>query len=53
MGEEVSSNEIVVLISGMQVAFEVVSDIKSTQKEAFDAIDRIRKYRGMIGELTT
>ena len=47
-----SSNEIAVLVSGMQAAFEVVLDIKSTQKEAFDAIDRIRKYRGMIGELT-
>ena len=47
------SNEIESLIHGMEAAFEVVADIESTQKEAFDAIDRIRKYRGMIGGLTT
>ena len=52
MGSEEVTSEIELIIHSMKAAFEVVADIESTQKEAFDAIDRIRKYRGMIGELS-
>ena len=38
------SNEIESLIYGMEAAFEVVADIESTQKEAFDAIDRFISF---------
>lgn len=46
------TSEISNILLSMKAAFEVVEDLDSTQKEAFDAIDRIRKYRAMIGELT-
>lgn len=46
-----TKKELESIVNGMIAAFVVVVNTDATQKEAFAAIDRIRKYGAMMGEL--